>query len=121
MIQSAADRVGNDPRELFHEMYKSMSAVVRFGRTAKFDYLAMIGKLGLANIEPDSAYAVDATGPLRGGRLLFGGEPNSKISARVLDAWLIDLDSFLAIGMQPLEDAICNWQKSPNVFKGFRG
>jgi hypothetical protein len=102
-------------------MYKSMGAVARFGRTAKFDYLAMLGKLALAEIEPDSAYVIDATGPLIGARLLFGGSRQSALSARILDAWLVDLDSFLMVGMQPLEDAICNWQKSSTVFKGFRG
>ena len=48
-----------------------MDALKRFGRTARFDYLTMVGKLGLANIAPGSPYMVGATGPLKGAALLF--------------------------------------------------
>jgi len=54
-----------------------MNDVERFGRTAKFDYLTMVGKLGLAAIEPGSTYMQGATGPLKGARLLFGGRATS--------------------------------------------
>ena len=94
-----------------------MSAVARFGRTARFDYLTMVGKLGLAAIEPPSTYMEGSTGPVRGARLLFGGREN----ATTLDSWLVELEAELHVGMQVLEDALCNWQKSPNEFKPFRG
>jgi hypothetical protein len=32
-----------DPKQAFRLLFKSMSVVMRFGRTARFDYLAMIG------------------------------------------------------------------------------
>lgn len=111
----------DDPKILFRALYQSMNAVVSFGRTAKFDYLTMLGKLGLAPIEADSAYIVGATGPVRGARLLFGGTVSAKIAEKNLDQLLIDLDRYLNVGMQVLEDSLCNWQKSPNRFIRFRG
>jgi hypothetical protein len=121
MIRDAHVQVGQNPRTVFDYLYQSMSMVKRFGRLAKFDYLTMLGKLGLAPIEPGSAYLGEATGPLQGARLLFGGDVAANLRAVNLDSWLVELDTSLMVGMQVLEDAICNWQKSPNKFKPFRG
>lgn len=109
-------------REAFDGLYNSMN-VTRFGRTARFDYLTMIGKLGLAPIEPGSTYMHGATGPLTGARLLFGGDKNAQYSESELISLLNDLDSYLELyfGMQVLEDALCNWQKSPDKYKYFAG
>jgi hypothetical protein len=94
-----------------------MHVVASFGRLARFDYLAMVGKLGLAQIEPGSTYLQGSNGPLEGARLLFG----KAASAADLDAWLLELESELHVGMQVIEDALCNWQKSPAEFIPFRG
>ena len=94
-----------------------MNGIARFGRVAKFDYLAMVASLGLANIEPDSTYLKGSTGPLEGARLLFG----DKRTTGQLENWLVELGDHLGVGMQVLEDALCNWQKSPHVFVPFRG
>ena len=99
-------------------------AVASFGRTAKFDYLTMIGKLGLAPIEPGSTYMHGATGPLSGARLLFGGRKTAPLTRSDLEAWLVELEARLHLGthgMQVLEDALCNWQKNPRTFVPFRG
>jgi hypothetical protein len=104
-------------REAFNELYRSMHVVASFGRMARFDYLTMVGKLGLAQIEPGSTYMQGATGPINGARLLFG----ERASALDLDAWLVELEGELHVGMQVLEDALCNWQKSPAEFVPFRG
>jgi hypothetical protein len=116
MIQGVHKQVGQNARDVFDFLYHSMNAVKRFGRLAKFDYLTMLGKLGIAPIEPGSAYMIGATGPLKGARLLFGG----KSSANVLDSLLNELDAHIQVGMQVLEDALCNWQKSPSKFVSFR-
>lgn len=121
LIQNAAFQTNSDPRRMFHYLYDSMNAVASFGRTAKFDYLTMIGKLGLAPIEPGSTYMQGATGPFAGGKLLFDGGTTSKLSRVDLDRLLVRLDSYLNVGMQVIEDALCNWQKSPDVFKAFKG
>lgn len=121
LVQDAHKQVGQNPQAVFEYLYKSMNSVLRFGRLAKFDYLTMLGKLGLAPIEPGSAYLSEATGPLRGARLLFCGNASASSGGKELDAWLNELDSMLKVGMQVLEDAICNWQKSPRKFVHFRG
>lgn len=98
-----------------------MGAVKRFGRTGKFDYLTMIAKVGISTIVADSTYMAEATGPLRGARLLFGGATSANISAAELEKKIQQLDAVLGVGMQVLEDALCNWQKSPGHFVKFRG
>lgn len=117
MMEQAYEDAGCDPRKAFDGLYKSMVTVASFGRMARFDYLTMVGKLGLAEIEPGSTYMEGSTGPLRGAQLLFG----RRTSAAVLDEWLAELGAALGVGMQVLEDALCNWQKSPGRFVPFRG
>lgn len=110
----------NDPHVNFNRFYESMR-VISFGRLGKFDFLAMIGRLDLAPISPSSAYLNGATGPVKGARLLIGGHVDSPISPRDLQDHLNDLDAVLGIGMQAMEDSLCNWQKSPNSFVQFGG
>lgn len=123
LINNALSTVGSNPRSLFSFLYKSMSAVVSFGRTGRFDYLTMIGKLGLADIEPDSTYMNGATGPFRGAGLLFEGNKNTKLSRTKLGIALGDLEAHLGLyfGMQVLEDSLCNWQKNPSEYQYFSG
>jgi hypothetical protein len=117
LMEQECQQAGGDQRIAFDNLYKSMKVVARFGRTARFDYLTMVGKLRLAPIEPGSTYMHGSTGPFRGAQLLFGGHG----TAADLDASLVELDGQLNVGMQVLEDALCNWQKSPDRFKAFRG
>jgi hypothetical protein len=121
LIQRAEEVVGADPNAIFDHLYQSMKSVKRFGRTAKFDYLTMLSKLQLAPIKAPSAYMIGATGPVAGARLLFGGTTSADLSPSQLDQMLIQLDEELEVGMQALEDSLCNWQKSPGRFKPFRG
>ena len=121
LVNEALRLTSGDRRKTFDYLFHSMEAVRRFGRTAKFDYLAMLGKLGLAPIEPGSTYMHGATGPVEGARLLFAGEKGAPLQQRVLDQWLVELADELGVGMQVMEDALCNWQKSPRKFKSFRG
>jgi hypothetical protein len=106
---------------MFDDLYRSMCSVASFGRLARFDYLTMLGKLGLAPIEPGSTYMMGATGPLDGARMLFTGDSTAAVAARQLDQWLVELEAVLRVGMQVLEDSLCNWQKSPERFVPFRG
>jgi hypothetical protein len=115
-----ARSTGNDPKKIFDTAYQGLK-VLRFGRLAKFDFLALLGRLDLAPVEPGSAYLRGATGPLRGARLLVDGDPQSAASAEALDQVLQRLDHVLGVGMQVMEDSICNWQKSPRKFVHFRG
>jgi Alpha-glutamyl/putrescinyl thymine pyrophosphorylase clade 3 len=117
LIGYALDFTNNDPKTAFDFLYKSMSIVYRFGRTACFDYLTMLGKLGLAPIEPPKAYIAGATGPKVGGRELFG-DPD--LNSKELEERFAQLNNSLQYGMQVLEDAICNWQKSPGNYEKFK-
>jgi hypothetical protein len=111
---------GNNPHTVFDMAYDNLT-IARFGRLAKFDFLALLGRLDLAPVAPGSAYLSGATGPLRGARLLVDGNANSNRKARDLDVILQQLDVLLGVGMQVMEDSICNWQKSPRRFAHFRG
>ncbi len=113
----------DDPGERFHALFRSMDAVSSFGRLSKFDYLCMVGKLDLYDIEPNSVYMSSATGPKAGGKLLFVGDSRARRSTAELEDDYERLKNKLGFPfcMQILEDAVCNWQKSPDSFKAFRG
>lgn len=113
----------NSRGERFDAIYCSMSAVKSFGRMARFDYLCMIGKLEIFDIEPTSVYVGAATGPKTGGKLLFGGSPTARRTNAQLEAAYKTMAQRLGLpfGMQVIEDAVCNWQKSPDEFRAFRG
>lgn len=116
---AALTGASGDAGVAFAKLYDSMSGVHRFGRTARFDYLTMVGKLGFAHIAPASTFLIDATGPLTGARLLYG--VGSEIRAGTIEQWLVELDADLQVGAQVLEDSICNWQKRPDAYRPFRG
>lgn len=109
-----------NPAQRFDLLYKSVREVRRFGRTGAFDYCATLSKLSLVSIEPSAACLDGATGPLKGARLLLS-QPEERLSPATLETMLIPLRAELNIGFDDLEDALCNWQKSPDVFRPFRG
>jgi hypothetical protein len=120
-IEEEVAAAPDDPRSAFSSLYDSMGSIHRFGRTARFDYLSMLSKLGLAAITADRGHLEEATGPTRGAALLFGGSTQLTAGARSLDESLVEMDQFLVVGADVLEDALCNWQKSPETFRPFRG
>lgn len=107
--------------DVFAALDEAMKMVYRFGRTARFDYLMMASKVGLLDARPTHAHLRDATGPKKGVQLLLSGTSNGKASTAELDRVVAQLEAHLHVGFDVLEDAICNWQKSPQVFKPFRG
>jgi hypothetical protein len=107
--------------EFFEALYRSLDAVVSFGRTAKFDLLGMLNKIGFLPIVPSIPYLEGATGPLKGARLLFTNSIRSKKNAKTLTPYVVELGKFLNVNMRVMEDALCNWQKSPSIFLPFRG
>lgn len=109
------------PRERFAALYASLAYVARFGRTARFDFVSTLGKIGLVDVEADSAHLSGATGPLAGARLLLDGSKSSTSGARDLEARLSPLQQVLDVPFDVLEDALCNWQKCPHEFVPFRG
>lgn len=113
--------VRNDKGLFFDYLYKLFSKnIIGFGRLAIFDYLTMIGKVGIINIEPNSPYIQNATGPKDGTKVLFD-TPNA--TKNDLNDYLQDLAKALnrPFSMQILEDAVCNWQKQPDMYRYFKG
>ena len=86
--------------------------VARFGRLGKFDFLALLGRLNLVPISPGSAYLDGATGPLKGARLLFGGDTSATLGVHDLEIWLRDLDSDLNVGMEVMETRSATGKKA---------
>jgi hypothetical protein len=121
LIDEALAACNGDAEKAFDQLYRSMNKVASFGRMARFDYLTMIAKLGMADIRPPSAYIRESTGPMRGARLLFDGMTDSPTTGGELDKRVGELDQYLRVGPQALEDAICNWQKNPSHYKRFAG
>lgn len=117
---NAVRSAGNNPHTIFDHLYSTLK-ITSFGRLAKFDYLSLVGRYGLAPVKAGSTYLDGATGPGRGVRLLFDGDPVSATSNVTLQGKLDDLDARLNVGMEVMEDALCNWQKSPQTFIHYRG
>lgn len=111
---------GNHPHSIFDAFYHALP-VRGFGRLGRFDWVAMLARYAFIPAEAGSAYLQNATGPKAGMRLLFAGNPKANVPARTLQQWLDDLDADLGVGMEVLEDSVCNWQKTPTVFEHFKG
>lgn len=107
-------------REDFEALFNSLKSVRRFGRTGAFDYCASLSKLDFVQIEPGKTFLAGSTGPLAGARLLVC-EPSETLAANSLEPVLGQLQEKLNLGFDTMEDALCNWQKSPGVFRPFRG
>jgi hypothetical protein len=120
-------RVGEDRGEVFDAIYKEMKKTVKsFGRTGCFDYLCALGKLDAFPIEPSSPYISGSTGPRIGAELLLSGTRTKELHPQHLNQQMQQLGDRLAasgvrFAMQVLEDAICNWQKSPSRYQVFLG
>ena len=118
------DHCSQDPRQSFEAIYQSMRCVLSFGRTARFDYLTMLRKTGFLDVEAPLLFINEATGPLRGARQLFYGNINANVGASALEDKLEILSNSLELERltkQVLEDALCNWQKSPAHYLYFTG
>lgn len=116
LIENALLRSQDDPMNAFDHLYRTMESVRRFGRLARFDFLCMLGKLRLARIEPATPYLKRATGPRKGAELLAG-----TTNLKNLEAEMAALGRTLGVHMQVIEDALCNWQKSPDEYQQFNG
>lgn len=102
-------------KQRFANLYNDFK-VYRFGRLGKFDFLSILYKFGLAEIEANSCYLKGATGPKAGAKYLFGN-----LSSVQLDANAQALADYLNIGYQEMEDALCNWHKSTDRYEPYTG
>ncbi|MCG8508987.1 MAG: hypothetical protein MI741_07135 [Rhodospirillales bacterium] len=117
LIDHAQKSVGQNPKEVFAHLYRELDRVAKLGRLGKFDLLCNLSNLQVAPIVPDKAYIAESTGPKAGARLLFGNDLNTG----QLEETCAKLAEHLGVSPQVIEDALCNWQKSPNEYIYFRG
>lgn len=119
-VQRFAPFASMTPEERFDALYQSLRAVARFGRIARFDYLTTVHRLGLLEVVPPHSYLVGATGPLAGAEMLLVPD-GSVASARELQSALQALSTATGLSPDVMEDAVCNWQKSPDRYVRFSG
>lgn len=111
---------GNSPEAIFDHLFHALPST-GFARLGRFDWVAMLDRYGIVAATPATAYLDGATGPLRGARLLVDGDTAGPSRPGRLQSELDALDAELGVGMKVLEDALCNWQKSPTRFEHFKG
>ncbi len=70
---------------------------------------------------PEETYRAYLGGYGLGARLLFDGHPDSPSPPKKLQPLLDALDADLQVTMKVMEDALCNWQKSPTSFIHYKG
>lgn len=102
--------------EAFDGVYDTLK-VLDFGRTAKFDFLCLLGNLGILPVSPGHCYLDGATGPKLGALLLVTGKKQGGLSAEV-EKNVRELQRQLGLPVECIEDALCNWQKKPKGKKG---
>jgi len=117
LITHAHNSVGQNPKEVYAYLYKELDRVVKLGRLGKFDLLCNLSNLQVAPISPDQAYIAESTGPKAGAKALFGQE----LGIGNLENACAKLAEHLEVSPQVIEDALCNWQKSPERYVYFRG
>lgn len=107
------------PADTFDVAYRSLKDVRQFGRTARFDYLTMLNRLGLFDATAPHAYMTGASGPLTGAKLLLHGDKKADVRIKVVQGQLTELCDAIGVAPDVLEDAICNWQKGPDKYVRF--
>jgi hypothetical protein len=100
---------GRTPEIAFDNLNKGI-AVTRFGRTARFDFLCLLGNLGILQISPPHCYLAEGTGPRTGAIKMVMGERNGQFTAEV-DETIRKFRKHLGVSVEAMEDALCNWQK----------
>lgn len=111
------------PKILFNRLYKIYKREIKgFSRLGTFDFICMLGKCGILNVDPDTPYLKGSSGPLIGAQMLYNLH-GKQGTAAALENYLINFEAHLQLnfGMQVLEDALCNWQKNPTQYIYFNG
>lgn len=118
LVEAATAATGGDESKVFDWMAKAAaSEVVSFGRTAGFDYANLLAWTGMIPGHAATCHIAGATGPRSGAEAMYGLVRPASEHERDLAV----LCSALGVPFDVMEDALCNWQKSPRRFKPFRG
>ncbi len=120
LFDRALHEANQSPEGAFDWLYRSMASVATFGRIGRFDYLTMLQKLQFVAIRPGTPYLESSSsGPNAGARLLL--ESTLRLPISELNRRVAVVGSYLGVGMQEMEDSLCNWQKSPMNYRLFSG
>jgi hypothetical protein len=107
---------GKTPEIAFDNIYQQMS-VIRFGRTGRFDFLCLLGNLGILRISPPHCYLAEGTGPRTGAIQMVTGKRNGRLTVEV-EHTIQRFRKHLSVPVEAMEDALCNWQKRPKSKRG---
>ena len=99
------------PERGFDKAYLKLD-VTRFGRTAKFDFLCLLGNLKILDVSPPHCYLAEATGPKSGALLMVIGKKSGPVTTEI-EATIQELQNHLGVPVEVMEDALCGWQKRP--------
>ena len=99
------------PEAAFDQLYRSLDAVTGFGRTARYDFVRLLGLLELAEVWPGRCYLDQASGPRSGAARMFLGRGPEGVPTPWLEERCSELARGLGVDLQAVEDAVCNWQK----------
>jgi hypothetical protein len=99
------------PTSRFTRLLSQIREIKRFGRLAAYDFLVLLGSLGIYPLEPERLYLDGSTGPIAGARLLTSDYISG---AALLDVRTCQLAETLGVSLRAMEDALCNWQKDAN-------
>lgn len=116
MVDACVEKADGDATDTFEELVTVIERVVSFGRTGSFDYTNLLAWTNMIPAKAGQCHLAGSTGPMKGARLLLGNG-----SAATHEETLAILCRQLDVPFDVMEDAICNWQKSPDQFKRFRG
>jgi hypothetical protein len=107
----------NDPHTQFERLFSFFNENLSWGRLATFDHVTMLQKVGLIGAIPGRTFLNGATGPRNGVDLLLS---DVSLTIKQKESVIVELAGQLKLGQQEMEDALCNWQKSPSKFIAFR-
>lgn len=125
-LDNINDFACSDPTD-FHLVYKKSHKIPNFARMGAFDFTSSLCKCNLNIKDPESMYLEGSTGPLKALKdmLKLSGLNKSSKAEQIsfgneLLNWFME-NSDIEIAAQVIEDAICNWQKSPNHYERYFG
>ncbi|MGH2690058.1 MAG: hypothetical protein ACRDKW_14815 [Actinomycetota bacterium] len=102
-------RYNGDPGLKFHKLLVDVTGVLRFGRLGAFDFLTLLGTLGVQPLAPAHLYLEGSTWPLEGAKRLLGAPDRAK--APELDSRCSAVARELGVSIAVMEEALCTWHK----------
>ena len=103
-------RYSGDAGLKFHKLLVEVTGVLRFGRLGAFDFLTLLGTLGVYPLEPAHLYLEGSSWPLEGAKRLLGAPDRAK--APELDSRCCAVARDLGVSLAVMEDALCIWHKA---------